>query len=68
MPSKPPPRVKLEQVFVRDHQRRLQLVMDLLEQEFRQQCLPGTHSQTITVSDDPLVPIALHSHAGGDAL
>jgi hypothetical protein len=36
MPSKAPPRVRLEQVFVRDHQRRLHLIMDLLEQECHQ--------------------------------
>ncbi len=49
MPSKAPPRVRLEQVFVRDHQRRLHLIMDLLEQEFRQWHPLGTQSQTITV-------------------
>ena len=40
MPAKPLPTVVLEPVFVRDHQRRLRLVMDLLEQELRQQQTP----------------------------
>ena len=35
MPNKAPPRIKLEHVFVRDHQRRLRLVLELLEQDLR---------------------------------
>ena len=61
MPSKVPPRVRLEHVFVRDHQRRLQLVMDVLEQEFRQQHPLGTRAKMITIIDDkPLLPPAPH--------
>ena len=67
MPSKAPPRVRLEQVFVRDHQRRLQLVMDVLEQEFRQQHPLGTRSKMITIDDKPLLPPAPHCSVGGDA-
>ncbi|MDQ3254534.1 MAG: hypothetical protein M3R15_11600 [Acidobacteriota bacterium] len=40
MPAKSSLTVLLEPVFVRDHQRRLRLVMDLLEQELRQQHTP----------------------------
>ncbi len=67
MPSKAPPRVRLEQVFVRDHQRRLQLVMDVLEQEFRQQPPLGTRSKMITIDDKQLLPPAPHGPVGGDA-
>ncbi len=42
--KKPPPMVVLEPVFVRDHQRRLRLVIDLLEQEARHQHASPTHS------------------------
>jgi hypothetical protein len=35
--KKPPPTVVLEPAFVRDHQRRLRLVIDLLEQEAHRQ-------------------------------
>jgi hypothetical protein len=69
MPSKAPPRVRLEHVFVRDHQRRLQLVMDVLEQEFRQQQALETHSKTIAIIEEkPLLPPAPHYPVGGDAL
>jgi len=47
MPSKVPPSVRLEHVFVRDHQRRLQLVMDVLEQEFRQQRAQETTKKSV---------------------
>jgi hypothetical protein len=40
MPAKLPPTVVLEPIFVRDHQRRLRLVMDLLELELRHQLAP----------------------------
>lgn len=44
--KKPPPTVVLESVFVRDHQRRLRLVIALLEQEIRRQYTPPPISQT----------------------
>jgi hypothetical protein len=68
MPSKTPPRIRLEQVFVRDHQRRLQLVIDLLEHEFRQQHPLGTHAEVSTTEDNPTPLVAPHFHAGGNAL
>lgn len=43
MPAKLPPIVVLEPVLVRDHSRRLRLVIDLLEQELRQQLAPPRH-------------------------
>jgi hypothetical protein len=69
MANKAPPRVRVEHVFVRDHQRRLHLVMDVLEQEFRQQQALETQSQMITIiKEKPLLPPAPHSHVGGDAV
>lgn len=47
MPKKETPlTVVLEPVFVRDHQRRLRLVIDLLEQEAHRQYIPPTNSQS----------------------
>lgn len=40
MSAKLSPIVVLEPVFVRDHSRRLRLVIDLLEQELRHQLVP----------------------------
>ena len=40
MSAKPLPTVVLEPVFVRDQQRRLRLVMDILEQQLRQPQTP----------------------------
>jgi hypothetical protein len=48
--KKPPPTVVLEPVFVRDHQRRLRLVIDLLEQEAsRQHALPTNSDPDLTL-------------------
>ena len=45
---KSPPTVALQSVFVRDYQRRLRLVIELLEKEARRQSTPPTNlpSQT----------------------
>ena len=49
MPAKLPPTVLLEPVFVRDHQRRLRLVIDLLEQDFHRQPTPlSQHNEQTT--------------------
>jgi hypothetical protein len=40
MPQKPIPRVELQSIFIRDHQRRLRLVIELLEEEIRQRSAP----------------------------
>jgi hypothetical protein len=57
----------LEHVFVRDHQRRLQLVMDVLEQEVRQPHPLGARSKRITIDDKPLLPPIPHGPVGGEA-
>lgn len=52
MPAKLPSTVILEPVFVRDSRRRLRLVMDLLEQELRQQlALPNQHNDQSTKTE-----------------
>lgn len=52
MSAKPLPTVVLEPVFVRDQQRRLRLVMDLLEQELRQRQMPlEQHSEQNTTTE-----------------
>ncbi len=52
MPAKLPPTVVLEPVFVRDYERRLRLVMDLLEQELCQQHTPPLqHNQQMMDSE-----------------
>jgi hypothetical protein len=42
------PTVALQSVFVRDHQRRLRLVIELLEKEARRQSTPPTNLQSHT--------------------
>jgi hypothetical protein len=44
--KKPPPTVVLQSIFTRDHQRRLRLVIELLEQEARRQHIPPINSQS----------------------
>ena len=41
--KKPPPAVALQSIFVRDHPRRLRLVIELLEEEARRQYTPSTN-------------------------
>ena len=67
MPNKAPPRVRLERVFVRDHQRRLRLVMDVLEQEFHQRYPLRTQPKMIAIDENPTSTVAPHAHIGGDA-
>jgi len=67
MPSKAPPRGRLEQGFVRDHQRRLPLVMDVVEQEFRQPHPLETRAKMITIDDNPLLLPVPPCPVGGDA-
>ncbi|HKX32564.1 MAG TPA: TonB-dependent receptor [Blastocatellia bacterium] len=43
--KKPPPTVALQSVFVRDHQRRLRLVIDLQEEEARRASLATTFAE-----------------------
>ena len=58
--KKPPPTVVLESVFVRDHQRRLRLVIELLEQQAHRQHTSPTHFQ---LPSQPETAAGLHSHA-----
>jgi hypothetical protein len=46
--KKSPPAVALQSVFVRDYQRRLRLVIELLEKEARRQSTPPTNLQSQT--------------------
>ena len=46
--KKSPPAVVLQSVFVRDHQRRLRLVIELLEKEARRLSTPPTNLQSQT--------------------
>ena len=46
--KKSPPTVALQSVFARDYQRRLRLVIELLEQEARRQSTPPTNLQSQT--------------------
>ena len=46
--KKSPPTVALQSVFVRDYQRRLRLVIELLEKEARSQSTPPPNLQSQT--------------------
>jgi len=63
--KKPPPAVALQSIFVRDHQRRLRLVIELLEEEARRQHTPSTNlrsqSETETLRAFTATP---HSSGG----
>jgi hypothetical protein len=63
--KKPPPAVVLQSIFVRDHQRRLRLVIELLEEEARRQYTPSTNlrsqSETETLRAFTATP---HSSGG----
>lgn len=63
--KKPPPAVALQSIFVRDHQRRLRLVIELLEEESRRQYTPSTNlrsqSETETLRAFTATP---HSSGG----
>jgi hypothetical protein len=67
MPTKPP-KVQLEQVFVRDHQRRLRLVVELLEQELRQRGLQANEKRSITGSEYSQSLLAPYANSGGQLL
>jgi len=52
MSKKPIPRVELLSIFIRDHQRRLRLVIELLEAELRQRNEPP-QSTDATPGEEP---------------
>lgn len=61
--QKPPPVVRMESVFVRDAQRRLRLVIELLEQEAKRQ-----RHVTTSPKPEPLRALAAtQSQTGGKA-
>ena len=59
--KKPPPMVRMEQVFVRDAQRRLRLVIELLEQEALRQPSPAP----VALSTEPPRALAAQTSSGG---
>jgi hypothetical protein len=65
--KKPPPTVVLQSFFVRDHQRRLRLAIDLLEQEARRQHEPPTHSQSQPQTETLRAFTATHNRTGGQS-
>lgn len=68
MPTKPPPRVRLEPVFVRDHQRRLRLVMEVLEQELHRQARRTEQEKKVTISDGATISSRSQAQIGGQVL
>jgi hypothetical protein len=61
--KKSTPTVALQSVFVCDHQRRLRLVIELLEKEARRQKLPPTNLQSLT--ENPRACAATPNNTGG---
>ena len=61
--KKSPPTVALQSVFVRDYQRRLRLVIELLEKEARRLQTPPTNLQSQTES--PRAFMAAPNNHGG---
>lgn len=64
--KKPPPKVVFESVFVRDHQRRLRLVIELLERDVRRQHIPPTHSQSPSQSETLRAFTTPQNSSGGE--
>jgi hypothetical protein len=63
--KKPPPAVVLQSIFVRDHQRRLRLVIELLEKEARREDAPFTNLQSQSQSETPRALTATPHNSGG---
>ena len=61
--KKSPPTVALQSVFVRDYQRRLRLVIELLEKEARRQSTPPTNLQS--QPETPRAFMAAPNNSGG---
>jgi hypothetical protein len=64
-PKQSPLTVVLEPIFVRDHQRRLRLVIDLLEQELRRHKTPPESAADQTQPESPRTKAASHNNTGG---
>ena len=65
MPKQSPLTVALEPVFVRDYQRRLRLVIDLLEQELHRHKTPFESAAGRTQPESPRATAASHNTTGG---
>jgi hypothetical protein len=63
--KKPPPTVVLQSVFVRDHQRRLRLVIELLEAEARRGHTPSTNLLSPSQTEIPRALTAAPHRSGG---
>jgi hypothetical protein len=61
-----PPTVMLQSIFVRDHQRRLRLVIELLEREARRQHRPPTNSQSQSQTETLRAFTATQKSSGGE--
>lgn len=57
MSPKPTPTVELQSIFTRDHQRRLSLVIELLEEELRLRSKPP-QSTDVTLGQEPARALA----------
>ena len=65
MPKKPLPTLVLETLFVRDHQRRLRLVIDLLEQELHRQHTPTQQANAQMLNQTPRALSVANTNSGG---
>jgi hypothetical protein len=65
MPKQSPLTVALEPVFVRDHQRRLRLVIELLEQELQHHKTPSESAAAQAQPESPRAKAASHHTTGG---
>jgi hypothetical protein len=63
--KKPPPAVVLQSIFVRDHQRRLHLVIELLEKEALRQSTPSQNLQSQSQAEIPRAFTATPHSPGG---
>lgn len=65
MSKEPTPRVELQSIFVRDHQRRLSRVIELLEEEFRLKQSPPQSPTLQPVKRRRASSVASTTHTGG---
>lgn len=63
--KKPPPAVVLQSIFVRDHQRRLRLVIELLEKEALRQSTPSPNLPSQPQAETPRALAAMPHNPGG---
>ncbi len=68
MPTKALPKVRLEARFVRDYQRRLRLVVEVMEEELRHEPTGPKQGNVIPKRDHKELLSALHFNSGGEPL